>query len=666
MGKHPLYPAVYEPIQIGPVEIRNRVYMTPHGSIAVLSAPEYGLRNHVYARDPDDGSPLPHPDLFDYFEERARGGVGLIIMGHIEVQKGDSGRFHLTTETAVQAFRPLVDRVHQHGTKIFAQLHCGFGSPSGLPGAGFVQADGFPEPLTVEHIHRIVQLAGLSAKNATEAGFDGVELHAAHLHSTGMFLSGFTNRRTDDYGGSIENRMRFPVECLEAIRAGVGHSIAVGIRMTAEEHLPNGIDSEESCEIVRRFEALGLVDYFDLDIGHSQHTWHLWGPHYLPKSYQVPYIAKVRAAIHTAVVLGCPGRLRDPAEAQRIIASGAMDMVGSTRGFLADPEWVQKGLELHSDEIRPCTGLNGCLFEGQCVMNPANHLESLYGVTKVRPTAKPKRVVIVGAGPAGMEAARVSAQRGHSVVLLEREDKLGGQLNLHAKIPTREASLEAAKWWTNRLNALSVKVELGLDATPQDVIAHQPEVVVVSTGSTYDPTGVNGLTGREIPGWDRDFVYTPQTVLRAFPEVTGNVVVLDEDGTLVASDMAWMFAESGAATVHLVTRFAATAQNYVGALGNHRDLVQMRLHDHQVRSTVETFIREIGDRTVTLYDIWTDQERIIDNVEATVLCTLRHSRNQLATDLRDRVPRVDVLGDANAPGRMAKATRDGFFFGWNL
>jgi 2,4-dienoyl-CoA reductase-like NADH-dependent reductase (Old Yellow Enzyme family) len=396
MVQHPLYPSVYDPIQIGAVEIKNRVYMTPHGSIAVLSPPEYGLRNHVYAHDPVDGSPLPHPDLVDYFEERARGGVGLIIMGHIEVQKGDSGRFHLTTDAAVEAFKPLVDRVHQHDTKIFAQLHCGFGSPSGLPGAGFVQGDGFTEPLTVEQIRRIVQLAGLSAKNAREAGFDGVELHGAHLHSTGLFLSGFTNRRTDEYGGSIENRMRFPVECLEAIHANVGGSIAVGIRMTAEENLPNGIDSEESCEIVRRLEALGLVDYFDLDIGHSQHMWHVWGPHYLPRSYQVPHIAKVRAAIRNAVVLGCPGRLRDPAEAQRIIESGAMDMVGSTRGFLADPEWVRKGLEMRTDEIRPCTGLNGCLFEGQCVMNPTNYLESLYGVSKMRPTEQPKRVVIIG------------------------------------------------------------------------------------------------------------------------------------------------------------------------------------------------------------------------------------------------------------------------------
>jgi len=666
MAQHTLYPAVYDPIQIGPVEIKNRIYQTPHGSFAVLSPPKYQLASHVYAKDPVDGSPLPHPEVGDYYEERARGGVGLIIMGHIEVQKGDSGRYHLTTDSAVEAFRPIVDRVHQHGTKIFSELHCGFGSPSGLPGAGHIATAGFPEQLSTDRIHRIVELAGLSAKNAREAGFDGVELHAAHLHSTGLFLSGFTNRRTDEYGGSLENRMRFPVECLQAIRAAVGTSVAVGIRMTAEENLPDGIDSAEACEIVRRFEALGLVDFFDLDIGHSQHMWHVWAPHYLPESYQVPYIAKVRAVIRDAVVLGCPGRMRDPAEAQRIIESGAMDMVGGTRGFFADPEWARKGLEMRSDEIRPCVGLSGCVFEGQCVMNPTNYLEALYGVTKLKPTEQVKNVVIVGGGPAGMEAARVSALRGHSVTLLEREPTLGGALNLQAKIPTHEVILDAVKWWSGRLDALGVKVELSTDATVNDVLRLDPEVVVIATGSTYDRTGVNGLTGREIPGWDRPFVYTPDTLLPSIPRVTGNVVVLDEDGTVTASDIAWVFAQRGAASVELVTRFPATAQQYIGKAGNHRDLVEMLLHAHNARTSVETFIREIGDRSVTLFDIYTNQERVVDDVDAVVLCTLRHSRQDLADELLGKVSRVELLGDASTPGRMPKATRDGFFFGWDL
>ena len=664
MDGQELYPHVYEPVRIGPVEVKNRLFQTPHGSIAGLADPALGLRDHVYARDPVDGSPIPHPDVIDYYEERARGGIGLIIQGHIEVQKGDSGRWHLTTDSAVEAFRPLLDRVQRHGAKMFAQLHCGFGSPSGLPGAGFV-GEGFPRPLTTDDLRRIVELVGVSTRNAERAGFDGVELHAAHLHSTGLFLSGFTNRRTDEYGGSLENRMRWPVECLEAMQANAGPGMAVGIRMPCDEMLPGGIDAAEAQEIARRIEAAGLVDFFDLDIGHSQHMWHVWAPHYLEESYEVPYIAQVRAAIRDAVVLGCPGRMHDPAEAERIIASGVMDLVGGTRGLFADPEYPIKGEQGRAEEIRPCIGLNGCTFEGQCVMNPTNYLEALYGVTKLTTTDEPKRVVVVGGGPAGLEAARVASMRGHEVTLYERSDVLGGALHLQAKLPTRDGVTRAATWWGGRLRDLGVKVLLETDATVDRVLAAGPDVVVVATGARFDPTGVNGLTGAEIPGWDLDHVYTPDTLLPSVPELRGKVVVYEEDGAITGSDIAWMFARAGA-EVELVTRHASTAVNYVGRSGSHRDLVGQQLHALGVRSSVETFVRGIDDHRVTLFDIHTGEDRVVDDVEAVVLVTLRRSVDDLADRLRPHVADVRTIGDAHTPGRMAKATRDGFFFGWNL
>jgi 2,4-dienoyl-CoA reductase-like NADH-dependent reductase (Old Yellow Enzyme family)/thioredoxin reductase len=665
MGSHNLYPNVYKPIRIGPVEVKNRLFQTPHGSAAVNANPAYGLADHIYARDPADGSPVPHPDVIDYYEERARGGLGLIIMGHVEVQKFGSGRWHLTTGTAVDAFRPLADRVHRHGTKLFAQLHCGFGAASAIPGAGFV-GEGFPEPLSTHDIKRIVGLVGLSAKNAREAGLDGVELHAAHLHSVGLFLSGFTNRRDDAYGGSRQNRMRFALECLYAIREAVGDTIAVGIRMPCDERLPGGIDSGEAREIAQRLDELKLLDFFDLDMGHSQHMWDVYPPHYQPPSYQVPHIAKVRDAIRDAVVLGCPGRLGDPAEAERIIASGAMDMVGGVRGLYADPEWPRKGFELRAEEIRPCIGLGSCVYEGQCVMNPGMYLEALYGVTKIAKTEAPKRLVVVGGGPAGLEAARMAALRGHTVTLVERSDALGGALKLQAKLPTRDGVLRAATWWGGQLESLGVTVALGTEATAAEVVAFAPDVVVVATGATFDRTGVNGLTGREIPGWDRPFVYTPETLLSAVPKVTGRAVVCDEDGAMTGTDIACLLAQSGASDVHLVTRHAATAQTYVGKAGNHRDLSQMQVRRLGVRVATETFIKEISDHAVTVYDIWTDEERVLDDVEIVVLVNLRRPVSKLADDLRDEVPAISVLGDASKPGRMAKATRDGFLFGWNL
>jgi 2,4-dienoyl-CoA reductase-like NADH-dependent reductase (Old Yellow Enzyme family) len=667
MSGHDLYPHVFQPLQIGPIEVKNRIFQTPHGSIALLAPPSLGLLPHVYAKDPADGSPAPHPDVFEYFEERARGGLGLIIQGHIEILKGDSGRYHLTTETSADLIAPLTDKVHAHGAKIFAQLHCGMRSPSGIPGAGFA-GEGFQKPLDLDDIKNIVRLIGISTKNAIRAGYDGVELHAAHLHSVGMFLSGFTNHRTDEYGGSLENRMRIIFECLEAMHENADGKLAIGIRMPCDEKLPGGIDGDEAQEIVRRLEASDLVHYFDLDIGHSQHMWDVWAPHYQPAGYEIPYVAKVREAIDHTPVLGCLGRMQDPAQAEEVLAAGLMEMVGGVRGFFADPLFPKKAEEGHAEDIRPCIGLSSCVFEGQCVMNPTNFAEYEYGTTKMTQTSTPKRVVVVGGGPAGMEAARMSALRGHDVILLERSDRLGGALNIMSNLPTRDVVLRAPEWWTGQLNKLGVKVQTGVNATVDDILGHSPDVVVVATGATFERTGINGLTSQVIPGWDRDFVYTPEMILPNMPErITGNVVVYEEDGAITGSDVAWLMGTKGAKLVEHVTRHPSTGLNYVGKSGHHRNLVQMRLREYNVRTSVETFIREIGDHEVTLFDVYTEQERVVPDVELAVMVNLRQPRNELADQLSAAgVGDVRLLGDANSPGRMAKATRDGFMFGWSL
>jgi 2,4-dienoyl-CoA reductase-like NADH-dependent reductase (Old Yellow Enzyme family) len=670
---HSLYPHLYEPVQIGPVSIKNRLFLAPHGSFAPMSPPSHHLAEHIYTTDPDDGTPLPHPDLADYFEARARGGVGLVVVGHTEVEKGHSGRWHLTSTRATEAFRPIVDRVHSHGVKMFVQLNCGYHSPSGVPAGHIVPGlpaghipPGFPEPISIEHIREIVRLVGVSAVNAAEAGFDGVELHADHLHSTGVFLSGFTNRRTDEYGGTLSKRMRLSVECLEAIRGAVGDTLAVGIRMNSDEQLPGGLSGEEAQAVARRFEESGLLDYFSLDIGHSQQQWNLWGPHYLPESYQVPFIAKVRAAIRNVTVLGTPGRLHDPAEAERIIASGAMDMVGGVRGFFADAEFPRKGFESRADQIRPCIGLNGCTYDGCCVMNPTNFLEAVYGPTKVSRSDVAKRVVVIGGGPAGMEAARVAAVRGHSVVLLERSATLGGALNIQAQLPTREGVLRAVRWWSSQLESLGVSVVLGIEADTERVLAYAPDVAAVATGARFDEQGINGLTGCEVPGWDRDFVFTPADLPGAVQQAERTAVVYDEDGAVTAADIAWMLASRGVKNTYLVTRHPAAALNYIGRPGNHRDLSFMEVERHSVVTKVHTFIRRIGDHAVTLFDVRTGAEEVIPDVDAVVLVNLRRSDNALAAELGGRVERVEVMGDALLPGRMAKATRDGFLFGWTL
>lgn len=664
--RHPLYPRLFEPLRIGPVTVKNRIFQTAHGPMPRTVAHE--IWRHVHTTDPEDGSPLPHPDVLEYYEERARGGAGLLIQGHVEVLKGHSGRWHLTTDTATDAFVPLLERVHSHGCKMFVQLHCGMTSPSGTPGAGYLGIDGIPEVLDKDGIRHVVEMVGLSTRNAARAGFDGIELHAAHLHSVGLFLSGFTNRRTDEYGGDLENRMRFAVECLEAIRANIAPHMAVGIRMPCDEELPNGVTADEAREIARRLEERGLVDFFDLDIGTSNTYWKLWAPHYLPTGWEVPYIAKVREAIRAVPVLGCSGRMQDPEEAEAILASGAMDMVGGTRGFFADAEFPRKAEEQRAADIRPCIGMNACLFDGQCVMNPVAYLEAEFGNTRLRPSPAPKRVVVVGGGPSGMEAARVASLRGHDVTLIERSAELGGALNLQIRLPTRGGMQRAIDWWRRALEAQGVTVRLNTQATLDGIRALEPDTIVLATGADFEKTCVNGLTGREIPGWDQDRVFTPDRLLAALPPITGTVVVYEEDGGITASDIAWLLKENGAARVELVTRHPVTAHTYVGKNGHHRDVVVRKLAEAGVATRCDTFIRQIGPRSVTLFNALTGgNDMVIDDVEAVVLATLRRPRDTgLARALKEVTPDVRVIGDARQAGRMAKATREGFMLGWRL
>jgi dimethylglycine catabolism A len=675
MSEHATYPHVFRPITIGPVEVKNRLYQTPHGPLSSFGDASIGIIEHVYTKDAD-GYTLPHPHATDYFEERARGGLGLIVMGHIETEPGATAaeaatggrapdRWHLYTDSAVDAFNAMIERLHAHGTKVFAQLNCGQGSPSGVPKYQPVGMP-YPSPLTRAQIREIVEYTAIAARNARRAGFDGVELHATHSLGAGLFLSRYWNKRTDEYGGPLENRMRLPVELLEVIREHAGPDLAVGIRMNCDEMLPLGVDSAEAGEIASRLDAAGLVDFFDLDIGTANAMHNVFSPHYQPEGYEVPYIERVRARISRAVVMGCPGRIQTPSIADEIIASGAMDMVGGVRGLYADPEYPIKAEQGRADEIRPCIGLSSCTYEGQCVMNPGVHKEAIYGVTKLTKTDEPKQLVVIGGGPAGLETARVAALRGHSVVLLERSDVIGGALNLQAKLPTRDGVLRAPQWWGDRLKDLDVKVMLGVEATPEIVLELSPDVVVVATGATFDRTGLNGLTGAEIPGWDLDFVYTPDRFLSEEPDLSGNVVVYEEDGAITASDLAWMCSMRGA-DVELASRWTTIASGYATRSSGHRHLVFAELYSSNVKLSPDTFIASIEpNHQVNLYNVVTGAGRSVNDVRAVILVTLRRPENQLAAALRGQVPEVRTIGDAAAPGRMAKATKDGFMLAWSL
>jgi 2,4-dienoyl-CoA reductase-like NADH-dependent reductase (Old Yellow Enzyme family)/thioredoxin reductase len=670
MAANAHYPHVFEPLRVGHVEVPNRLFFTPHGAGYVA---------------PDPSAPGfwgPAPNTLDYYVERARGGIGLIIQGGTIVHPSSEypALWQLFSERSAELWRPVVEGVQAHGTKMFVQLmHAGnHGDHNGLYG-GPLSSSALPpvegamlgmpftpllvpvKAMTPDDIAMVVAAFEQCAVNARIAGYDGVELHASHSYLAEQFYSPFYNKRTDDYGGTLENRLRFTYEVLEALRRGIGDDRAVGLRLNCDEMLPGGLASDEMCEIATRIDERGLADFFDLDIGtyHSMEV--MIAPYQLPDHWEMDAISEVRGAISRATVFGCPGRFHDPAKAEAIIAAGTLDMVGGTRGFFAEPEIGRKAREGRAPDIRPCIGLAGCTGGGGCVVNSTNGEESTFGAGNLVPTTSPRQVVVVGAGPGGLEAARVAASRGHDVVVLEAANEVGGALHLMKAIPGREQVTDAADWWSRQLDDLGVKVQVNTRANVDIVLGEAPDVVVVATGAVFDRSGVTGFATDPIPGWDRPFVYTPEAVLGEGLSPAGITVVLEEEpqGAVVAEVLA-----TRGADVELVSRALMVAQQL--NTGGQRPLEIARLQRLGVRMTSSTWIREIYDGRVTLRDIYSGAERTITDVAAVVLVTARTSRNELATALHGRVADIRVIGDAAHPRRMSDATREGHRLAWNL
>ena len=516
------FPHLFAPLQVGPVKVRNRLYVTAHG-------PGYTVPDPTLP-----GFSLPAANVQDYYVERARGGVGLIIQGGTVVDPTSEypSLWQLFNDRAVESWAPIVRAVHEHGTKMFVQLmhgghhadHFGqFGGPMSSSTVPPIEGTFFGMPyvplsvpvrkMTQDDIDSVVQAFALCTRNAVMAGYDGVELHASHSYLVEEFLSPFFNKRTDVYGGSLQNRMRFMFECLAAMRAVAEGRLAVGVRLICDERLPGGLTTADMREVVAAVDATRLVDFIDLDLGTYHNYEFLIGPAQTGEHWQVPAITHVRAGIGRSLVFGCPGLFHDPAKAEELVAGGVMDMVGGTRGFFAEPELARKAEEGHPERIRPCIGLNMCVTGNGCVMNAANGLEFQFGVTKLQRTATPKRTLIVGGGPAGLEAARVAALRGHQVTLWERSAQLGGALRLMAAMPGRAKVLEAADWWTRELARLDVDVRVGTTGTAEAVLSEACHVVILATGAQFDRAGVTAFVTSPIPGWDQDFVHTPEEIL---------------------------------------------------------------------------------------------------------------------------------------------------------
>ncbi|HTX07329.1 MAG TPA: NADH:flavin oxidoreductase [Solirubrobacteraceae bacterium] len=481
------YRALLTPLPLKGLTIRNRVMMTAHvGGIA-----EDGVPKRLYRR---------------YQQERARGGVGLTVIGASTAVTVDAaggayvGAVEAIDDAVIPWYRKLADTLHAEGTTVFTQLtHMGrrFGWDGGrwlAPVAPSLIREpafrAFPKEMEDWDFTRILDGFAAAARRAKDGGLDGLEVSAAHGHLLDQFWSQESNRRTDRYGGSLANRTRFAVEVLAAIRDAVGADYVVGVRMSADQLLSDGLSHRDCLEIGRILVDTGNVDFLDVIVGNAEtFAGHMTTFPDMAEP-EAPYLQLAAAMkAHLGVPVFHAQRVTSLERAASAVADGSVDMVGMTRAHLADPHMVRKLLAGRADDIRPCVGANYCIDrvyagkQAHCIYNAATGRETTmpHRITRSR---QRRRIVVIGGGPAGLEAARVSAERGHSVILFEQAESSGGAVTVAARAAGRGGLAAITEWLERQALKKGVDARWGVRATADLVLAEGPDVVIVASGGS--------------------------------------------------------------------------------------------------------------------------------------------------------------------------------------
>ncbi len=629
---------LFDKTYIGKMKLKNRIFMSPMGTT--------GEADGAY-----------NIDAINYFMERAKGGTGLIITGANVVSTKYEPRpcTELSDFHHVERLNMLIDRCHHYGAKVCVQLSPGLGrqqftDPFTPPySAGSVGSFWFPDlickPFSKEDIHYLVEKIGYSASLAVMAGADAVELHAYGGYLLDQFQSKQWNNRDDEYGGSLENRMRFTLECIEAIKKNVPDSVAVIVKFTPDQRVDGFRDLSEGIEMAKILEKAG-VDALHVDTGCYEEWYQAITTVYSKPGHKLD-VQKAIKEVVSVPVLG-DGKLFDPDLASKAVSSGILDYVGLGHEMLADPHWANKVKKGQIDDIRPCVGCNECLLAGfsgkhyYCAVNPTCYAEKEYALPTGGDTNR--KVLVIGGGPGGMEAAITARRRGYQVDLWEKSDKLGGMLYPAGGPEFKKDVLKLVTYLENQCTKLNVNVVLNKEATADNINDLDYDRIILATGASAAMPPIEGIEKAKLA-----IDYLTDQV-----EVGDNVVIIG--GGLAGTEAACAISQSGkkATIVEMLPDVLAIANH---CLNNDQHLRNM-LKECKVEVIGNAKVTKITDNTLVYQKDGNEYTLTCD----TVLNAAGFKPNNQLEDLLEAKydDKVVVIGDAVSPRKILTAVHEGY------
>ncbi|MDC0609852.1 NAD(P)/FAD-dependent oxidoreductase [Vibrio sp.] len=638
------YTNLLKPGQMGPVSLKNRIVMP---AMEILAA---GFNGEM------------SDDLIKYYEKRAKAGTGLIVTAYASVDDEFSQSFagaqlKLTDPRHTAGFTKLARNLHKYDTKVFVQIYQAGRQavPSKITGkrivapsaVGFSLYEQIPEEMTVQEIESSVQKFIRSARILKNAEIDGVEILAAGGYLINQFLSPYSNKRSDQYGGSFDNRIRFLTEIIRGIRAECGKQFAISVRFSADEFTEGGYGLDEGVRIAQRLEELG-VDVLSVNNANQEHRYYIIEPITIKTGWKSHIIRTISDAVDIPVM--ATNVIKTPDQAEQMLAEGLMDFAAIARGMMADSEWARKAYEGRGNEVKPCIGCLYCLDQTAkfqrsiCAVNPTVARDNEF--PELTRDLEGKNAVVVGSGPSGIESAMVLAKRGCNVTVFEKNSYLGGAVELGARTPDKEVLSTLIDYYRIQIDKLGITVKFNTEATPEMILSLNPYAIFVATGAEPIIPPIEGIS--------KDSVYTVNQVLNdGFVLDNKQVVVIG--GGMTGCEVAEHLALQG----NSVTLVEMQDKLAPEVSPDNLFTVMKNLEKHNAKIMLSHRLEKFEDGNILVNDLASGEVKSVP-ADCVVLSLGNRPLKNLFSELQDCHDKVVAIGDCVKVGRVAQAVQSGF------